>query len=83
MDMYNMTYDELKKKIVQEWKKHFPYDLASPTFIRGRLIMIGNRRNPSAIFAANLAFTGAKESNINYLMAENKQLAKKLQTTRQ
>lgn len=83
MDTYNLSYDELQKKIVQACKKNFPDDLASPAFIRESVIVTNTRKNPNAIVITNLAFIGAEKSNIEYLMAKNKKLAKKLQATRQ
>jgi len=63
---------------VQAWKKHFLDGLASPSLIRERVIVIDTRRNLDAIVVVNLAFVGATKSNINYLMAEYKKLAKNL-----
>jgi len=69
MDTYNLTYNELQKNIIQVRKKHFPNYLASLAFIRERVIMMDTGKNPGAIFIANLAFTGAIMSNMDYLMA--------------
>lgn len=44
MDTYNMTYNELKKKILQERKKYFPYDLTSIVIIKEMVIVINTRR---------------------------------------
>lgn len=58
-------------------------DLASPTFIRERVIVADTRKNLNAIVTANLAFASAENSGTDYLMAKNKELAKKLQVVRQ
>ena len=56
MDMYNLTYDEIHKNIVQARKKIFLYDLAYPAFIRERVIVTYTRRNMNVIATANLSF---------------------------
>lgn len=80
--MYDLTYDELHKNIVQVRKKHFLDDLAYPSFIRERMIVTGTRINTGSIVVTNLAFTSALKSNTKYLMAKNKQLEKNLQAFR-
>lgn len=57
MDMYNMTYEKLQKKIVQERRKHFPNDLASPAFIKERVIVTYTRINPNSISTINFSLT--------------------------
>lgn len=59
MYMYNLTYDELRKNIVKLRMKHCLDDLASPTFIRERVIITNTKRNTGGIFTANLAFMSA------------------------
>lgn len=58
MDIYNFLYDELQKNIVHVCKIHCLDDLASPTFIRERVIMADTRRNTKVIPSANFAFVG-------------------------
>lgn len=83
MDTYNLTYDELQKKIVQARKKKFPDDLTSLAFIRERVIIMDTRRKPEAIAAANLAFACATKSNIEYIVVENRLMEQNLQAARQ
>lgn len=83
MDLYNLSYDEFQKRIVQARRKHFPDDHASLAFTRERVIVAGTSKNPNAIAEANSAFAGATRSNSHYLMAKNKQLAQNLQGAQQ
>ena len=39
MDVYNLSFDELQKKIVQARRKKFLDDHASPAFMRERVIV--------------------------------------------
>ena len=78
MDMYNLTYDELQKNIVQVRKKHFLDDLTSPALIRERGMWQTPEKNISVIAIANLAFVGGLNSNKKYLMVENKKFANNL-----
>lgn len=55
IDLYNLSYDEFQKKIVQAWRNNFPNDHASPAFFRERVIVADTRNNPNAIIEANLA----------------------------
>lgn len=82
MDMYNLTYDELQNKIVKVRNKHFPDGLTSLAFIRERVILTNTKRNLESIVAAKLAFTDATKSNMQYLMAKNKQMEKNLHDAR-
>ena len=59
MDVYNLSYNELQKRIVQAWRKHFWDDHASPTFIKERVIVVDTSKNPNAIVEAKLAFASA------------------------
>lgn len=83
MDTYNLSYDELQKNIVQACKKNFLDDLALPTFIRERVIMVDTRKNPNSIVTSNFAFTSATNLNTEYLMAKNKKLEMKLHISKQ
>jgi len=78
MDMHNLSYDELQKKIIQAHKKNFLDGLGSPGFMRERGIMADTKKNPKAFAIASLAFIGAAKSNIEFLMDENKELTKNL-----
>jgi len=40
------------------------------------------KKNPKAIDTTNLAFAGVSKSNIEYLMAENRKMVKKLEVLR-
>lgn len=78
MELCNLSYDEFHKRIVQEWRNHFPGDHASPTFTRERVIVVEISKNQNSIFEADLAFLSATISNTQYLMAKNKKLAQNL-----
>lgn len=83
MDMYELNYDEIQKKIVEATLFFFSsYNLVSHASIKKRVIGTNTKRNPGAIFIAKLAFASATKSNIDYLVSENKQLEKKLQDAR-
>lgn len=82
MDMYNLSYNEFQKNIVQVCRNHFPDELASPTIIRETVIVTDIRKNLNAIFVTNVTFEGATKSNTKYLMTKNKKLAKNLQDAR-
>jgi len=58
MDMYNISFDEFQKRIVQAWRNHFLDDQVSPTFIRERVIVSGTRKHPTAIVESSLAYAG-------------------------
>lgn len=74
MDVYNLSYNELQKSIVQVQREHFTDGHASPAFIRERVIVADTSRNPKAIAKDNLAFAGATRSNTQYFTTESKQL---------
>lgn len=78
MDTYNLTYDELQKKDCTNKKEAFSVWPPSIAFVRERLIMTDTKINLGAIIGDNLAFTGASNSNLEYLMAENKKSVKNL-----
>lgn len=82
MDVDNLSFDELQKKIVLVRRKKFPDDHTSLTFIKERLIVSDTRKHPTALVEANLAYAGAIRSNVKYLTIKNKQLEKNLQGVR-
>jgi len=73
MNSRRILYKRVKKK---------SNDLASLTFMRETIIVADTRKNPNTIAMANLAFAGGVKSNIEYLMAKNKQLENNLQTSK-
>jgi len=75
MDVYNFSIDEFQRRIVQAWRNHFLDEHASHAFIRERVIVLDTRKHPNSIIEANSAYERATRSNIQYLMAENEQLA--------
>ena len=56
MDVYNLSFYELQKKILQVWRNKFLNDHTSLTFIRERLIVVETKKNPNSIDEAKLAF---------------------------
>lgn len=74
MDVYNLSYDEFKNKIVQAWRKNFPDDHASLKFTREMVIVENTNKNPNSIAKDNLDFTGEERSNTQYLTIKNKKL---------
>ncbi len=50
MDVYNMSFNEFQKRIVQEWRKYFLDDHTLPAFIRERLIVADTKKHPNTIF---------------------------------
>lgn len=63
MEVYNMSYNELQKRIIQARKEHFLNGHTSLPFIRERVIVVDMRRNPNAIVEANLSFVGVMRPN--------------------
>lgn len=83
VDVYNLSFDELKNNILQARRKHFLDDCVSPAFIKVRVIVSETRKHPIALVEANLAYAEAINSNVKFLMAENEKLENKLQAARQ
>ena len=81
MDVYNLSFDELQKRIVQAQRNNFMDDHASPAFNRERVIVPDTNKNPNSIFEAKLDFTGVVKYNTQYLMAENKNLVQNIQAS--
>lgn len=81
--MYNLSYNEIQKKIVQARQNHFVYDLKSFSFMREKVNVTDIIKNPNVIAATNLAFTVATKLNTDFFMAENKELEKKIHTSMQ
>lgn len=74
MVKYNMSYDELRKNIIQARKKNFRYDITSLAFIRERLIVANTRRNLKAISSTKFSFAGVEKSSTQYLMVNKNKL---------
>lgn len=83
MDLYNISYDEFHKRIVQAQRKHFLDDHALPSFTKERVIVVDTCKNQNAIVEANLAFRGATRSNTQYFTTNNKKLAQNLNVSQQ
>jgi len=75
MDVYNMSFAEFQKMIIQARKKNFLDDHSSLEFVRERVIVEDTKKHPNSIIEAKLAFSGATISSIQYLMPKNEQLA--------
>jgi len=82
INVYNVSFDEFQKNIVQVERNHFLDDHASPTFFRERVIVVDTRKNLNSIVEDNLAFTGESRSNIQDLMTRNEKLEQNLQASR-
>ena len=78
VDVYNLSFDELQKKIIQAQRKNFSDDHTSIAFVRKRVIVANTRKHPNAISEANLTFAREMRSNIQYLTIENEKLAQNL-----
>lgn len=75
MDISNLTYDQLKSRIVQERWKYFSNDLVHHFSIHTkRMIVPKTKNNQKTLIVVHLAFTKATKENTNFLMEENKQL---------
>lgn len=58
MVVYSVTFDQLKKRIMQERHKYFPKDPQNPVLISTEKAITSNtRRNPRAIMEKNISFT--------------------------
>lgn len=64
MDVYNLSFDEFQKRIVQAGSKHFPNDHASPAFIKERVIVSDTRKHPTTVVETSLAYARATCSNV-------------------
>ena len=82
MDVYNISFDELQQNSVEAQRKHFRDDHTSPEFMKERVIVSDVRKRPSTMTNATMAYARATSSNVKFLLAENKQMAKNLQATR-
>lgn len=76
MDMYNLSFNEFYKRIVQACRKHFQDDHTSLAFIKERVIVLDTKKNITSIVKIILA--KATISNVYYLMAKNDKLVKNL-----
>ena len=83
MDVYNLSFDELQKKIVQTYRKHFPDDHRSPAFMKERVIVSSVRKHPVALVDTTLAYVGDTSSNVKFLLSKNEKIEKNLQDARQ
>ena len=82
MDVYNLSFDKLQKRIVQVWRKHFLDDHTLPTFIKERVIVLDTRQHPTALAEAGLAYARETSSNVKFLLAENEKIANNLKVVR-
>lgn len=53
-------------------------DHASLAFIKKRVIVLDTRKHPTAISQDSLAYAGATNSNVQYLIVKNEKLEKNL-----
>lgn len=82
-DVCSVTFDELKKRILQQRHRYFPNDLWNPSSVATeKLITSNTRKNPSAVMAANVAFTTMTYENSEYLLNENVKLRRELATVK-
>lgn len=57
MDVCNVTFDHLKKRIVKERHRYYPYDPQNPvSVVTDKVIMSNTRRNMREVMATNVAF---------------------------
>lgn len=82
MDVYNLSFDVLHKKIVQVRRKNFPDDHVSHAFMKERVIVSDVRKHPVFMANATLDYTRAMSSNVKFLLAEIEQTKKNLQLAR-
>ena len=82
MDVYNLSFDELRQKIVQLQRNNFPDDHVSPTFMKEMVTVLDVRRHLIAMADATMSYAGATSLNAKFLLAENEQTAKNLQAAR-
>lgn len=78
MDVYNLSFDELQRKIVQMWSNHFPANHMSPAFIKERVIVSDVRKHPTSMADATFSYAGATSSNVKFVLVENEQMTKNL-----
>lgn len=83
MDLYNLSFYELGKNIVQAQRKHFLDDHISLEFMKEMVIVSNTRKHLATFPDAILAYTGVTTSNVKFLLAKDEQLENNLQPTRQ
>ena len=64
MDVYNLSFDELQRKIVQAWINHFLDVHGSFSFMEERVIVSDTRKRPTVISQYISAYAGATSSNV-------------------
>jgi len=82
MDVYNLSFVEFQKRIVEAQRKKFLDDHASSAFIEERVIVSNTRKHPTSIAEASLAYAGETSSNVQYLTTEKEQLENNSQATK-
>lgn len=72
IDVSNLIFSQMKKKIVYERRRYFPNDPAHPISIsREKLMASSTKRNSRAIMETNLAFETVAQDNKKYLLNAN------------
>lgn len=79
MHIPNLTFDQLKNRIVQERRKCFHNEIAHPISIHTERVSVPNTRKHLKIVATtNLSFATTVKVTTYFFMEENKQLEKDL-----
>ena len=74
--MYNLSFDESQRRIVQAQRNHFVDDHTSLAHTEERVIILDVRRHPASMAKASKAYAKATSSIIKFLIAENDQMVK-------
>jgi len=69
VDVYNLSFDELQKRIVQVRRKHFLNDQASPAFLKERVIVSNIKKHMASLADATLAYGREMSSKVKFLLA--------------
>lgn len=79
MDVCNVTFDQLKKRIVQQRQRYFLNNPQNQVLVATKKVITYNtRRNPRVIMGENVALATIAHDNYEYLLNENSMLKREL-----
>lgn len=79
MDVCNVMFEQLKKMIMQQRHKYFPYDPQNlVSVVTGKVITSNTRRNMRAVMSTNVAFATMSQDNSECLLNKSARLIREL-----
>ena len=82
-EMHNISFDESQHRFVKSHRLLTSNDQTSPTQFKEQVIMSDMRKHPATLVDATRADVEATSLSVRFRIAENKRMAKELQTTKQ